>query len=132
LALRGDQHAGREALRLLQQALPAHPADPDLLTWLGYLHQTRENLQEARGYYERALANDRYRALAATNLGVIDAQRGMRRKALRLWRETFGRNPQATEMGVDLAIGLCAAGDAADAGSVLRRVLRHNPDLGRA
>ena len=132
LALRGDQPAGREALRLLHEALPAHPADPDLLTWLGYLHQTRDDLKRASEYYERALANDPHRALAATNLGVIYAQQGMLKKALPLWQETFERNPQASEVGVDLAIGLCAAGDAADAYKVVQRVLRHNPDFGPA
>jgi Flp pilus assembly protein TadD len=132
LALRGDQPAAREALRLLHEALPAHATDPELLTWLGYLHQTRDDLQQAAAYYERALANDPHRALAATNLGVIYAQRGMLKKALQLWGETFERNPQASELGVDLAIGLCAAGDAADAHRVVQRVLRHNPDFGRA
>ena len=132
LALRGDQPAGREALRLLYDALPANPADPDVLTWLGYLHQTASDPKHAAEFYERALAVDPHRALAATNLGVIYAQRGMLQKALQLWGDAFERNPQASEVGVDLAIGLCAAGDAAAADRVVQRVLRHNPDFGRA
>jgi hypothetical protein len=129
LGLRGDQSAGREARRLLEMALARYPADPDVLTWLGYLHQRQDDRTGAAEFYERALKNEPHSALAATNLGVIYAQRGRMREALQLWRRTFDANPQASEVGVDLAIGLCAAGDAEDAGRVVNRVLRHNPDF---
>src|SRR5437899_1507118 len=66
LALGGDQQAGREALRLLHEALPNYPSDADLLTWLGYLHQTKNDLKPAAELYERALASDPRRVLAAT------------------------------------------------------------------
>jgi hypothetical protein len=131
LALRGDAAAEREAFRLLRQAHSRYPVDPDLLTWLGYLHQTRNDLGDAAQFYERALASDPQRPLAATNLGVIYAQRGMLRQALELWTSTFETSPQSSEVGVDLAIGLCAAGDAAEANKVVQRVLRHNPDFDR-
>jgi hypothetical protein len=129
LGLRGDQIAERDARRLLEMALPRYPADPDILTWLGYLHQRRDDRSGAAEFYERALKSDPYNTLAATNLGVIYAQRGRTREALQLWSKTFDANPQASEVGVDLAIGLCAAGDAAGASRVVDRVLRHNPDF---
>jgi Tfp pilus assembly protein PilF len=132
LALRGDRAAGTEARRLLEAAFPRHPSDPDVLTWLGYLHQQHDDPNGAAELYERALKSDPDRSLAATNLGVIYARRGLVQKALRLWSSTFDANPQESELGVDLAIGLCAVGDADDAERVLLRVLKHNPDFGQA
>jgi len=129
LGLHADQSAGREARRLLEMALPRYPADPDVLTWLGYLHQRQDDRTGAAEFYERALKSEPHSALAATNLGVIYAQRGLVREALQLWSRTFDANPQASEVGVDLAIGLCAAGDAEGASRVVNRVLRHNPDF---
>jgi Flp pilus assembly protein TadD len=53
-------------------------------------------------------------------------------RAIALWRPAFDNNPQLSELGVNLANGLCAAGDAAAARQVLQRVVKHNPDLGTA
>ena len=53
-------------------------------------------------------------------------------RAIELWRPAFDKNPQLSDLGVNLANGLCAAGNAAAARQVLERVLQHNPDLGAA
>jgi Tfp pilus assembly protein PilF len=129
VALRGDAFAAGEALRLLQLARQQHPDDPDVLTRLGHLHQMRGDTEAAETDYEQALKRDPDRAVAAANLGVFYARRGLLNRALDLWRPAFDKNPQLSELGVNLGRGLCATGDAAGAMSALQRVLKHDPDL---
>lgn len=128
VALSGDAFAAREALRLLEEALPKHQDDPEVLTRLGYLYQVRGDLDRAARFYDRALRNDRDRAVVAANLGVFYVRQGMLMRALVLWRDTFDKNPQLTELGVNLGRALCASGDLAGARQVVQRVLKHNPD----
>jgi hypothetical protein len=132
VAERGDEFASQEALRLLELVRPRYPADPALLTRLGYLYQTRGDLDRAASSYEQALSADPDRAVAAANLGAIYATRGMLTKALSLWKSAFENNPQLSDLGLNLSQGLCAMGDAGGAKEVLQRVIRHNPDLGAA
>jgi Flp pilus assembly protein TadD len=132
VALRGNELAGREALRLLEGVLPQYPEDPELLTRLGYLHQTRGDLDRAASLYERALERDPDQPVAASNLGVLYAQRGLLPKSLKLWARAFDKNPQFSEIGMNLGMGLCDAGDAKGAHEVLQRVVEHNPDRGAA
>jgi Flp pilus assembly protein TadD len=132
VAERGDEFARQEALRLLEEARPRYPADPALLTRLGYLYQTRGDLDRAASSYEQALAADPDRAIAAANLGVIYASRGQLNLSLPLWRRAFENNPQLSDLGLNLSRALCAAGEGRGAREVLERVMRHNPDLGAA
>jgi Flp pilus assembly protein TadD len=132
VASRGNVFAAQEATRLLEEALPLHEDDPDVLTRLGYLHQMRGDLQGAERLYDRAWQVDPNTAVTAANLGVLYARRGELGRALELWRNAFSRNPQLTELGLNLANGLCAAGDASGAREVVRRILLHNPDSGAA
>jgi Tfp pilus assembly protein PilF len=132
VALRGNAGAAREAFRLLQEVLPSAGVDPDVLVRLAYLYQVRGDLETAATLYDRALKADPNRAVAAANLGVLYARRGMLTQAIELWRPAFDNNPQLSDLGVNLANGLCAAGEAAAARQVLQRVLKHNPDLGTA
>jgi predicted CXXCH cytochrome family protein len=132
VALRGEAFAAGEAMRLLEEARQQHPADADVLTRLGYLYQARGDLDRAEQAYAQALKIDPRRAVVAANVGVFDARRGLLTQSLALWRAAFETNPQLSEIGVNLGRGLCAQGDTAGATSVLRRVLRHNPDLGIA
>jgi Flp pilus assembly protein TadD len=132
VALNGDAFAAREALRLLEEALPTHQDDAEVLTRLGYLHQLRGDLDRAAAFYERALRHDPSRAVAAANLGVFFIGQGMSTRALALWRDAFDRNPQLTELGVNLGRALCGSGDVAGARQVAQRVLEHNPDAGAA
>ena len=61
-----------------------------------------------------------------TKAGVMLSQ------SLELWRTAFDKNPQLSEIGVNLGKGLCAVGDADGARATLQRVLKHNPDMGVA
>jgi predicted Zn-dependent protease len=67
--------------------------------------------------------------VATTNLGVILADRGMMTRAMDVWRPAFDHHPEASELGVDLAVAMCQSGDWKDAESALRTVLEHNPDF---
>jgi Flp pilus assembly protein TadD len=67
--------------------------------------------------------------VAATNLGVILAERGQPARALDVWRPAFERHPDASELGVDLAVAMCQTGDWKDAEQTVRTVLAHNPDF---
>jgi Tfp pilus assembly protein PilF len=132
VALRGNAFAAREAMRLLEQALPEHDDDVEVLTRLGYLYQSQGDLDRAAALYDRALKRDPDRGLVATNLGVFYARRGLLPRALTIWREAFDMNPQLTDLGLNLARGLCADGRPDDARQVVRRALDHNPDAGPA
>jgi Tfp pilus assembly protein PilF len=80
----------------------------------------------------RALRADPSRAVVAANLGVLYARRGKLGVALELWRDAFAENPQLSDLGLNLAKGLCAGGDSSRARDVVRRVLEHDPDSGPA
>jgi hypothetical protein len=131
VALRGNAFAKRESLRLLESA-QQHPDDPEVLTRLGFLYQSRGDLDTAQKYYERAFKLDPDRAVVANNLGVFYARGGMLTRSLELWRNVVDKNPHLSEIGVNLGVGLCAVGDAEAAKAVLQRVLKHNPDFGLA
>lgn len=128
----GDGFAAREALRLLEEALPTHQDDPEVLTRLGYLYQLRGDVERTTSFYDRALRMDPARAVVAANLRVFYIRQGRLTRALALRRDTFDRNPQLTELGVNLGRASCASGDFAGALQVVRRALEHNPDAGAA
>ena len=132
VALRGDVRASQEALRLLSEALPRYPGDAEVLIRLGFLYQQLERNGPAAELYERALRADSEAPEAATNLGVIYASKGDLRKALALWQGVFGKNPGLSEAGVNLAAGLCQAGETAKARQTLIEVLKYQADFGRA
>jgi Tfp pilus assembly protein PilF len=51
---------------------------------------------------------------------------------LAIWRGAFDKNPQLTDLGLNLARGWCAAGDGDAARQVVQRALQHNPDASAA
>ena len=103
-----------------------------MLTRLGYLHQLRGDFEPAERLYDRALRADPDRAVVAANLGLLYVRKGMLARAVTLWRPAFAKNPQLTELGVNLGRALCADGDPTGARQVLQRVLQHNPDSSTA
>jgi tetratricopeptide (TPR) repeat protein len=101
-----------------------HGDDPDVLTRLGYLHQLRGDFEPPERLYDRALRADPDRAVVAANLGLLYVRKGMLTRAVALWRPAFAKNPQLTELGVNLGRALCADGDHTGARQVLQRVLQ--------
>ena len=132
VALRGDVRASQEALRLLAEALPRYPTDAEVLIRLGFLYQQLGRNGPAAELYERALRAGSEAPEATTNLGVIYASKGDLRKALALWQGVFERNPGLSEAGVNLAAGLCQAGETARARRTLIEALKYQADFGRA
>ena len=102
LALRGNRLAAKEAARLLEEVLRDRPEDGEVLTRLGYLSQLQGDLTSAEKFYDRALKTAPEDGVVAANLGVLYASRGMLPRALALWRDAFDRNPQLTELGLNL------------------------------
>jgi predicted CXXCH cytochrome family protein len=132
IALRGNESATHEAKRLLEGIIPRYRSDQEVLTRLAYLEQAENRLDRAEALYQRSLGVDPSQPVAATNLGVILANRGMMSRALTVWRPAFDRHPEASELGVDIALATCKAGDWKGAEDELRIVLEHNPDFDSA
>jgi len=129
IALRGDARATTEARRLLERAVARDPADPQVLTRLAWLDQQRHDVARAETLYQSAVALSSSEPVAATNLGVILAERGLMTRALSVWQPAFDRHPDASELGVDVALAMCKAGNWKDAEETVRTVLEHNPDF---
>jgi len=130
IAQRGDTGAVAEAERLLNLANKHEPNDPPVLTAIGYIAQQRGNTKQARRYYEAALQNDPYADEAATNLGVLEAREGHLQRAVSLWTSVFERAPWHSSVGIDIALGYCAAERSDRATAYVNRVLEFNPDFG--
>jgi Flp pilus assembly protein TadD len=129
LVERGNKAASERAERLLELADSQDPNDAPVLTALGYIAQERGDIAAARQYYERALRSDSTAQEAATNLGVIEAKEGHLRRAVSLWQMVFKEAPWRSTVGVDIALGYCAADRYDEARIYAKRVLEFNPDF---
>jgi predicted CXXCH cytochrome family protein len=129
LVERGDQTAAFEAERLLELANTQDANDAPVLTALGYIAQQKGDQEKARQYYERALAADPYAEEAATNLGVAEAREGHLQRAVSLWQNVFQHAPWRSSVGIDIALGYCAAERFDHAREYVTRVLEFNPDF---
>jgi predicted CXXCH cytochrome family protein len=125
---RAGQKAVGDARRELERAAADGVDDAEALTALAYLRQRAGDNGAAEPLYRRALAKDPDSVLAAANLGVLLATSQRLAEALPLWTSAFERAPHRTDLGVNLAMGRCLAGDAAGAKAAIARALRHNPD----
>jgi predicted CXXCH cytochrome family protein len=129
IALRGNQRAAAEARGLLERVAGRYSQDAQVLTRLAWLEQAEHGVEKARTLYEQSIAVDPGDPVAATNLGVILAERGAMTQALSIWRPAFDRHPDASELGVDIALAMCKSGDWRNAEETVRTVLEHNPDF---
>ena len=118
--------------QLLRSAIEKFPSDPALLSALGYFAQKKGDADRARELYERALAIDPTLIDAASNLGVIEANRGHLREAVKLWADAFERAPGQSRIGMNIARVYCDAGQPGKARDYVSRVLEFNPDLPEA
>ena len=83
IAPRVNAWAAHEARRLLEAAtLPRYGSDAEVLTRLAYLEQAGNRLDRAEALYEQSIDIDPSQPVAATNLGVILAERGLTARAL--------------------------------------------------
>jgi tetratricopeptide (TPR) repeat protein len=131
LATRGDQAAGKRAMRLLLDAETSdatQSSDAELHMELGFLQQMRGDRERAQAEYQTALRIDPFNETAAGDLAVLKAQTGDFAAALPMWQSVFQHNPGASAAGIDLAVAQCRAGNAENAAQTLRRVLLFSPD----
>jgi hypothetical protein len=130
LAERGVAAAGPEAETSVRSALNQSPSDPGLLSALGYVEQKRGKTDLARELYKKALAVDPDSIDSLNNLGVIEAQAGHVREAVKLWEDAFRRAPGRSSLGLNIARAFCEVGQFDQARTFLLRVLEFNPDYG--
>ena len=132
LVERGNESFSGEAEHLLSEANRQGAHDAPVLTGLGYIAQRQGKTELARQYYESALRDDPNNDEAASNLGVIEAGAGQLQRAVGLWQNVFRRAPWRSNVGIDIALGYCAAERYDDAAAYAKRVLAFNPDFGVA
>jgi tetratricopeptide (TPR) repeat protein len=137
VALRSnDQFHQREAWLLLSEALPRHATEPELLTRLAFIHEARNETEQALKLYEAALRTEPHRApqfvIAAVNAGRIYAARGETERAIALWQDALARNPALSEAAFNLALALQSQGNRKKAGEALEQLLRFDPDSARS
>jgi Flp pilus assembly protein TadD len=132
LAQRNHEGASRQAEQYLRKAVKERPDDPRVLAGLGFVEQGHGRDKEARELYERALKIDPLANDAATNLGTLEARAGHLKRAVQLWQGAFDRVPHRSEIGMDLAMAFCAAGQKDEARQYVQRVLEFNPDFENA
>ncbi len=130
-----DQFHEREALILLSEALSRYATEPELLTRLAFIHETRNETGQALKLYEAALRAEPHRAsqfvIAAVNAGRIYAARGEMKRAIALWQDALTRNPALSEAAFNLALALQSQGDKKKASETLEQLLRFDPDSTR-
>ncbi len=128
----GMSAAEPEAQAMLSKALKQSPADPALLSALGYIEQKHDATEQARALYQKALAIDPELVDAASNLAVIEAKAGESGNAVALWQRAFQNAPARSGIGLNLALEYCKEGKVDDARTSTLRVLEFNPDLAAA
>jgi len=124
----GMTRAEPEAKQLLQKAAEQFPDDPAVIAALAYDVQREGDGAKARQLYTRALSLCPGMVDVETNLGVLDAQSGDLRDAVRLWQDAFRRAPGSSEIGIDLARVHCSEKQFEKARDDTMRVLEFNPD----
>jgi len=132
LANSGMSAARPEAYAMLKRSAARFPDDAATLAALGYEDQVHGDLAGARTLYQHALSADPNSIDAATNLGVIEAQRGNLSEAVKLLQSAFERAPGRSSIGMDLARVFCFEGKSDESRAAVDRVLEFNPDMSAA
>jgi predicted CXXCH cytochrome family protein len=131
MATRGNAAAGKRALELLKDAEHAEHGtreDHDLHANLGFLEQMDGQSSAAAEEFSMALKADAYDALAAGDLGVLEAGQHQYAEAIGLWNKVLDDDPAQSGVGFDLAIVECGLGDRRAADEALRRTVEFSPD----
>ena len=113
MAQRGDQEAGRRAIKLLtrdEEAAKGAAKDPELHSQLGFLEQVSGHTDRAEAEYEQALQTNPFDSLALGDLALIKAKQHQYAEAEQLWKTAFDHDPVQTGAGLNLAIVACETG----------------------
>jgi tetratricopeptide (TPR) repeat protein len=135
MAERGDQEAGRRAIKLLtrdEEDAKGAVKDSELHSQLGFLEQVNGHTDKAEAEYEQALQANPFDSVALGDLALIKAKQHQYAEAEQLWKTAFEHDPVQTGAGLNLAIVACETGNRAEALRTLQRLLVFAPDDGKA
>ncbi|HTS11332.1 MAG TPA: tetratricopeptide repeat protein [Candidatus Limnocylindrales bacterium] len=126
-----------EATKYLQKAVTESHADENVLNALGLVAQRgRNDLDEAAGYFQRALAvhpsEDNFSASVHNNLGSVYGEQGKYAEAIEEFRAAVTIAPGDAEYHTNLATALAAAGRSGEAEREIRAALMVKPGYGPA
>lgn len=109
------------AIANLERVLELRPNDLPSLIRLGDLHAKRGAAEPARGYYERALAQDENVAAAHAGLGRLDLDAGEHRRAVERVERALALQPEADELYHTLGMAYRGLGEMERAREALRK-----------
>ncbi|MGZ4875878.1 MAG: tetratricopeptide repeat protein [Candidatus Angelobacter sp.] len=131
MAARGNEAAGKRALKLLEQAEHTESGarrDHELHSQLGFLKQMDGQSAAAIEEYQLALQSEPYDYLAGGNLALLKVNQREYPEALQLLKAVSQHNPAQAAPGLNLAILQCGLGDRNSAMATLDRLLDFSPD----
>ena len=128
LAQQNVPGAKEKAEKYSREAIREHPSDATLLQATGYIEQERGHEQHEEELYQEALAANSAATRAETDLGVLMAKDRDLGSAVKLWQDAFRRAPYRSEIGLNLAMAFCSAGQVNEARNYVMEVLDFNPD----
>jgi tetratricopeptide (TPR) repeat protein len=89
--------------------------DPDVFLFLGYIRETRGDLDQALAYYAQAELSASRNPVLYFNMGNVHARQGRNDKALGYFKRAVILDPRYMDAFVNLAIVSAQAGEYADA-----------------
>jgi len=117
----------KRALEQYQKIVELDPKDIDSWLLLGRLHRVAQDSVEAEKAFKKTLELDPSNEEAMTELALVYANLGDSRRALQLWEQAAGRNPNRRNL-IALAGAYEDLRDYANAVQVLRRALEAEPE----
>ena len=83
-----------------------------------------DSFEEAGSHLQKAAELDPKSAVAAYNLGVINAKLGRMNPAIDYLRRAYGLQPENPQYGYSLAFYLLQSGNTSDSVNILQRIVR--------
>ncbi len=122
-------HRAKAAFRQNLESATLNPADASAHYNLGLIHQSRGELDQARGRFEHALQIDPEEIDASYQLGRIARQQKRYAEAIQNFEQVVARNPAHAQHEVwrEVAATYIAAGQFEDARTALDQFLEHRP-----
>lgn len=122
-------HRAKAAFKQNLESATLNPADASAHYNLGLIHQSRNELDEARARFERALEIDPEEIDASYQLGRIARQQKRYGDAIQNFEHVVTRNPAHSQYEVwrEVAATYIAAGQFEDARTALDQFLEHRP-----
>lgn len=122
-------HRARAAFKQNLEAATLNPADASAHYNLGFIHQQRGDLDEARGRFEKAIEIDENEIDAHYQLGRIARQQKRLSDAIRHFEQVVLREPTHSQHEIWREVGATyiEAGQFEDARNALEQFLEHRP-----